>query len=55
MKAGAWHAARSSVSTYLMLTRCSTTLALVAQLNQLPHPDDTLLHDIEEGSLYIDL
>ena|GEM_PF-2964065 len=55
MKAGAWHAARSSVSTYLMLTRRSTTLALVAQLNQLPHPDDTLLHDIEEGSLYIDL
>ncbi|MDS7594185.1 ureidoglycolate lyase [Agrobacterium tumefaciens] len=55
MKPGVWHATRSSGSTCLMLTRRSTTLALVAQLNQLPHADETILYEVGEERVSIDL
>lgn len=53
MKAGVWHATRSGGSTCLMLTRRSTTLNLVAQLNQLPHADETILHELGDQQVGI--
>lgn len=55
MMPGVWHATRSSGSTCLMLTRRSTTMALVAQLNQLPHADETILHDLGDEPVSINL
>jgi hypothetical protein len=36
-----------------MLTRRSTTLALVAQLSQLPHADETILYELGDEPLSI--
>lgn len=55
MKRGVWHATRSRGSTCMMLTRCSTTLALVAQLNQLPHANETVLYDLGDQPVRIKL
>ncbi|TCV60259.1 ureidoglycolate lyase [Neorhizobium sp. S3-V5DH] len=55
MNPGVWHATRSGGSTCLMLTRRSTTLALVAQLNQLPHADETILYDLGDQPIRIEL
>jgi ureidoglycolate lyase len=55
MNSGIWHATRSSGSTCLMLTRRSTTLALVAQLNALPHADETILHEFGKRPVCINI
>jgi hypothetical protein len=39
----------------MMLTRRSTTLALVAQLNQLPHANETVLYDLGDQAVRIKL